>query len=134
MAIFLGTFSLLQFVMSQTDLFLLGELFGSLLLLPLLVGGIVTGFHWLASGKPVPVFSMFAGFVTRPGALIAGGFELTIDVQNQQFVFNPTASADVYTPSPNTITPTGDLSAPRALTPTTSRSSPMARSRARPVH
>ncbi|MCR9247885.1 MAG: kelch repeat-containing protein [bacterium] len=49
------------------------------------------------------------------GALVAGGFELRIDIQNQQFVFEPTASADVFTQNPNTLTPTGSMSAPRAF-------------------
>lgn len=56
-----------------------------------------------------------AAIAPLPGgaALIAGGFELTIDIQNAQFVFAPTATADVYTPSPNTISPTGAMAVPR---------------------
>ncbi len=49
------------------------------------------------------------------GALVAGGFELTIDVASQQFVFAPTATADVFTINPNTLQPTGAMSAPRAF-------------------
>jgi hypothetical protein len=46
------------------------------------------------------------------GALIAGGFQLALDIPNSQFVFNPTASADVYALN-NTITGTGPMAAPR---------------------
>ncbi|HEB53618.1 MAG TPA: hypothetical protein ENI87_10240, partial [bacterium] len=49
------------------------------------------------------------------GALIAGGFELAIDLNNNTLAFGATASTDVFTPSPNTITPTGDMAAPRML-------------------
>ncbi|NNF15552.1 MAG: hypothetical protein HKN70_02340 [Gammaproteobacteria bacterium] len=72
-SIFIGIFMLLQVFVVLTSAVLIGEIIGSLVMLPLLVGGIVTGFHWLAQDKPLPVVSLFAGFVTRPGALIAGG-------------------------------------------------------------
>ncbi|MGE3175379.1 MAG: Kelch repeat-containing protein [Planctomycetota bacterium] len=45
-------------------------------------------------------------------ALIAGGFQLALDIPNSQFAFNPTASADVYAAS-NTIAPTGAMAQPR---------------------
>ncbi len=51
-------------------------------------------------------------------ALIAGGFQLVIDVPTSTFTFNPTATADRLTQSPNAIAPTGTMSAPR-LFPTT---------------
>ena len=51
-------------------------------------------------------------------ALIAGGFQLVIDIPTSTFTFNPTASADKLTQSPNAIAPTGSMSAPR-LFPTT---------------
>ena len=49
------------------------------------------------------------------GALVAGGFQLTIDVQNAAFVFAATDSADVFSQGPNAITPTGSLSGPCAF-------------------
>lgn len=52
------------------------------------------------------------------GALIAGGFQLVIDIPTSTFAFNPTASADRFSQSPNAIVPTGSMSAPR-LFPTT---------------
>ncbi|MBL8748374.1 MAG: hypothetical protein JNK78_04385 [Planctomycetes bacterium] len=52
------------------------------------------------------------------GALIAGGFQLVIDIPTSTFTFNPTASADRLSQSPNAIAPTGAMSAPR-LFPTT---------------
>jgi hypothetical protein len=52
------------------------------------------------------------------GALIAGGFQLTIDVSTQTFVAAATATADLFAQSPNAIAPTGAMSAPR-LFPTT---------------
>lgn len=47
------------------------------------------------------------------GALIAGGFQLAIDIPSQTFVANATASADVFAQGPNRLTPTGDMAAPR---------------------
>lgn len=54
------------------------------------------------------------------GALIAGGFEAVIDATTTPptLVFNATATADRFASSPNTITPTGSMAAPR-LFPTT---------------
>jgi hypothetical protein len=49
------------------------------------------------------------------GALIAGGFQLALDVPNSTFAFNSTASADRFTQSPNLIAPTGAMAAPRAF-------------------
>ena len=47
------------------------------------------------------------------GALIAGGFQLAIDVTNGNFVADATETADIFTQGPNLITATGSLSAPR---------------------
>ena len=47
------------------------------------------------------------------GALIAGGFQLTIDVGTGTFLVNATASADVFSQGPNAIAPTGPMAAPR---------------------
>ena len=47
------------------------------------------------------------------GALIAGGFQLAIDVTNGNFVANATETADIFAQGPNTITATGSMSAPR---------------------
>jgi hypothetical protein len=47
------------------------------------------------------------------GALIAGGFQLVLDIPNSQFGFNPTASADKFAQGPNRITATGSMSATR---------------------
>ncbi|MCK5944523.1 MAG: hypothetical protein KAI24_21220, partial [Planctomycetes bacterium] len=47
------------------------------------------------------------------GALIAGGFQLSIDVQNGGFVAAATETADLFSQGPNAIAPTGSMSAPR---------------------
>jgi hypothetical protein len=47
------------------------------------------------------------------GALIAGGFQLTIDLTTNTFVIASTASADVFSQGPNAIVPTGPMAAPR---------------------
>ena len=47
------------------------------------------------------------------GALIAGGFQLSIDVTNGNFIADATDTADLFSQSPNAIAPTGSLSAPR---------------------
>jgi hypothetical protein len=47
------------------------------------------------------------------GALIAGGFRLTIDLPNSAFEVTATASADLFSQGPNTIQPTGAMAAPR---------------------
>ena len=52
------------------------------------------------------------------GALVAGGFAVTIDPTTSTFVLGATASADVFAQSPNSFTPTGSMSATR-LFPTT---------------
>jgi len=52
------------------------------------------------------------------GALIAGGFELQIDLTTSTFVLNATATADRFTQGPNLLTPVGSMAAPR-LFPTT---------------
>ena len=52
------------------------------------------------------------------GALIAGGFAVTIDATSSTFTLGATASADRFAQGPNTITPTGSMAAPR-LFPTT---------------
>jgi hypothetical protein len=52
------------------------------------------------------------------GAIIAGGFEMQIDISTQTFVLNATATADRFTQNPNLLTPVGSMAAPR-LFPTT---------------
>jgi hypothetical protein len=52
------------------------------------------------------------------GALIAGGFQLVINIPAQQFVANATATADRFTQSPNALAPVGSMAAAR-LFPTT---------------
>jgi len=47
------------------------------------------------------------------GALIAGGFQLTLDIPNNTFAANATATADVFSQSPLGFTPTGSMAAPR---------------------
>ena len=47
------------------------------------------------------------------GALIAGGFQLTIDFATQTFVANATATADVFRQGPNTIAATGAMATAR---------------------
>lgn len=61
-----------------------------------------------------------AAVATLPngGAVIAGGFQLVIDVPTSTFTFNPTATADRFSQSPNAMVPTGSMAAPR-LFPTT---------------
>jgi hypothetical protein len=46
-------------------------------------------------------------------ALIAGGCQLAIDVNTSTFAFVPSATADRLSQSPNSIAPTGSMSAPR---------------------
>ncbi len=46
-------------------------------------------------------------------ALIAGGFELSIDITNGNFIADATATADVFSQGPNTLTPVGSMGAPR---------------------
>ncbi len=57
-----------------------------------------------------------AALATIPGggALIAGGFQLALDVSTSTFVFNQTATADVFALN-NTIAPTGSMSGPRSF-------------------
>ena len=52
------------------------------------------------------------------GALIAGGFAVTIDPATANFGLAATATADVFAQGPNLLTPTGAMLAPR-LFPTT---------------
>jgi hypothetical protein len=52
------------------------------------------------------------------GALVAGGFAVTIDPTTSTFVLGATATADVFSQSPNAFAPTGSMAAPR-LFPTT---------------
>ncbi|MCC6784213.1 MAG: hypothetical protein IT457_15330 [Planctomycetes bacterium] len=47
------------------------------------------------------------------GALIAGGFRLTIDVATSTFEATATATADLFRQGPNGFSPTGSMSAPR---------------------
>lgn len=47
------------------------------------------------------------------GALIAGGFQLEIDITTGNFVANATDTADIFSQGPNTITATGSMAAPR---------------------
>ncbi|MFT4841011.1 MAG: hypothetical protein ACJA0V_000657 [Planctomycetota bacterium] len=47
------------------------------------------------------------------GALIAGGFEVSIDIGSGAFVLAATETADVFSQSPSAITPTGSMAAPR---------------------
>jgi hypothetical protein len=49
------------------------------------------------------------------GALVAGGFELTLDIPNSSFALNPTTSADVLTRGPNAFAPTGSMATARVL-------------------
>ncbi len=51
-------------------------------------------------------------------ALIAGGFQLTIDIPTSTFVLAATQTADLFAQGPNTIAPTGSMAATR-LFPTT---------------
>lgn len=56
-----------------------------------------------ATGAPLP----------NGGALLAGGFQVTIDPTTQTFQFNATATADLFAQNPNLIAPTGSMAAPR---------------------
>ncbi|MFK7741578.1 MAG: Kelch repeat-containing protein [Planctomycetota bacterium] len=53
------------------------------------------------------------------GALIAGGFQLTLDLATNTFVAEATETADVFSQGPNTVAPTGSMAAAR-LFPVTS--------------
>ena len=56
-----------------------------------------------------------AAVAPLPGgrALIAGGFQLTIDIATGNFVANATETADVFSQGPNSIAPTGSMSGAR---------------------
>jgi hypothetical protein len=58
-----------------------------------------------------------AGIAALPGgrALIAGGFQLTLDLATQTFGAALLDSADTFAQGPNTIAPTGKLASPRFL-------------------
>jgi hypothetical protein len=47
------------------------------------------------------------------GAVIAGGFQLAIDIATSTFVLNLTATSDRFSQSPYLITPVGSMAAPR---------------------
>ncbi|HEX6812696.1 MAG TPA: kelch repeat-containing protein [Planctomycetota bacterium] len=49
------------------------------------------------------------------GALIAGGFELAINPTTSTFQFVPTATADLFSSSPNAIAPTGSMAQARVF-------------------
>lgn len=53
------------------------------------------------------------GPLPNGGALIAGGFQLTIDATTSTFVIAATETADKFTQSPNLIAPVGSMAAPR---------------------
>jgi hypothetical protein len=53
------------------------------------------------------------------GALIAGGFQASIDIAGGGFVLAATETADVFAQGPNSITPTGSMAAPRLFPVTT---------------
>ena len=63
----------------------------------------------LQVGRAAPAMAPLPG----GGALIAGGFQLGIDLAGQGLTADATASADVFTTGPNAITPTGAMAAPR---------------------
>ncbi|MBM4062413.1 MAG: hypothetical protein FJ265_15140 [Planctomycetes bacterium] len=52
------------------------------------------------------------------GAVIAGGFRLNINVSTNTYDIGATATADLFSQSPNAIAPTGSMAAPRMF-PTT---------------
>ena len=56
--------------------------------------------------------------LTNGQVLIAGGFAITINPTTSAFALSASASADVFTQGPNTVTPTGSMAAPRMF-PTT---------------
>lgn len=47
------------------------------------------------------------------GAVIAGGFQVVLDLQTSTFVTQATASGDLFAQGPNHIVPTGAMAAPR---------------------
>jgi hypothetical protein len=58
-----------------------------------------------------------AGVAPLPGggALIVGGFEVTIEPATQTFALAPTATADLFGQSPNALVPTGSMSIARVF-------------------
>ena len=78
------------------------------------------GFGTFATVNGMQVGRAGAAIAPLPsgGALIAGGFQMTIDVSTSTFVLNATSTADRFTQSPNLLAPVGSMSAPR-LFPTT---------------
>jgi hypothetical protein len=76
-----------------------------------------TGFLFgsFASVQGMQVGRAGAGLAPLPngGALITGGFQLSLDIGNGQLLAGATETADVFSQGPNSITPTGSMAAPR---------------------
>lgn len=101
LSVFLSTLNILDIIVgTRTDcqMFAQGGLFGTFTT----VNGMQVG-RAGAAAAPLP----------NGGALIAGGFQVAIDPTTQTFVFNATATADVFAQNPNTIAPTGSMAASR---------------------
>jgi hypothetical protein len=80
----------------------------------------ILGFGTFATVNGLQVGRAGAAVATLPNgsAVIAGGFSLTINPATQTFDASATATADRFTSSPNLLTATGSMGAPR-LFPTT---------------
>lgn len=75
--------------------------------------GILFGSFATVSGMQVGRAGAALAPLPNGGALIAGGFQLTLDIGNGEFVANATETADLFSQSPNAIVPTGSMAAPR---------------------
>ncbi len=81
---------------------------------------VIGGFGTFATVNGMQVGRAGAAVAPLPsgGALIAGGFRMTIDVATSTFELASTETADVFAQSPNSITPTGSMQEARQF-PTT---------------
>ena len=86
----------------------------------LFVPSFIGGFGTFSTVNGMQVGRAGAAVAPLPngGALIAGGFQLAIDATTSTFAVTATETADTFAQSPNTITATGSMAAPR-LFPTT---------------
>lgn len=73
--------------------------------------GTFTTVNGMQEGRAGPAMAALPG----GRALIAGGFQLTVDLVNQTLVTALTRTADVFAQGPAAIAPTGSMAAPRLL-------------------
>lgn len=75
--------------------------------------GVLFGGFSQVSGMQVGRAGAAIAPLPNGGALIAGGFEVTVDIGSGAFVLGATETADIFSQSPSAIAPTGSMAAPR---------------------